>query len=64
MGQGDNGKRDKSNDLYVLQALNRIVNAIAGVGLPPSPTGIATEQTLSDFATANDDTLNDILTAL
>jgi len=64
MGQGDNGKREKSNDLYVLQALNRIVNAIAGVGLPPSPTGIATEQTLSDFATANDDTLNDILTAL
>ena len=64
MGQGDNSKRERSNDLYALQALNRIVDAIAGAGLPPSPTGISTEQTLSDFATANDDTLNDILTAL
>ncbi len=66
MAQGNNSKREgaKSHELYVLQALNRIVDAIAGAGLPPSPTGIATEQTLSDFATANNDDLQAILTAL
>jgi hypothetical protein len=40
MAQGNNSKREgaKSHELYVLQVLNRIVDAIAGAGLPPSPT--------------------------
>ena len=43
MAQGNNAKRQGSNshELYVLQALNRIVNA-----LPASSTGNATEATL------------------
>ena len=47
MGQGRNANREgaKSNELYQLQALNRIVSAITGGGIP-SPTGLATESTL------------------
>jgi hypothetical protein len=47
-GQGKNANRQgaRSNELYQLQALNRVVNAITGAGLPPSPTGLATESTL------------------
>jgi hypothetical protein len=43
MAQGNNAKRQGSNshELYLLQALNRIVNA-----LPTSATGNATETTL------------------
>lgn len=45
MAQGNNAKRQGSNshELYLLQALNRIVNA-----LPASATGNATEVTLQN----------------
>lgn len=66
MAQGNNSKREgaKSHELYVLQALNRIKEAITGGGLPPAPTGLATEQTLDDFATANSNENGQILTEL
>jgi hypothetical protein len=56
MAQGNNAKREgaRSNELYQLQALNRIKDSITGPGLPPSPTGIATEATLQAVLTAVD----------
>ena len=56
MGQGRNANREgaKSNELYQLQALNRIVSAITGGGIP-SPTGLATEVTLQSVLSAIQD---------
>ena len=53
MGQGRNANREgaRSNELYQLQALNRIVGAITGGGIP-SPTGLATETTLAALLAA------------
>lgn len=54
--QGKNAKREgaRSNELYQLQALNRIVSAITGQGQPPAPAGIATETTLQAVLAAVD----------
>lgn len=54
--QGKNAKREgaRSHELYMLQALNRVVNAITGQGQPPAPSGIATEATLQAVLTAVD----------
>ena len=56
MAQGNNAKREgaRSNELYQLQALNRIKDAITGPGSPPSPTGVATESTLLAVLSAVD----------
>lgn len=53
MAQGRNANREgaRSNELYQLQALNRIVSAITGGGIP-SPTGLATETTLAALLAA------------
>ncbi len=61
MAQGNNAKREgaRSNELYQLQTLNRIKDAITGAGMLPSPTGLATEATalniLSAIAANNQD---------
>jgi hypothetical protein len=53
MAKGRNANREgaRSNELYQLQALNRIVGAITGGGIP-SPTGLATETTLAALLAA------------
>ena len=54
MAQGNNAKREgaRSHELYQLQTLNRIKDAITGGGMPPSPTGLATEATALDILNA------------
>jgi len=54
MAQGNNAKREgaRSNELYQLQSLNRIVSAITGPGRSPATLGIATEATLQALLAA------------